>query len=97
VEDSRLFFFLYFLQLLEMEEEVFCIQVWEKEGTAHKKEIGQWLQGEFVDLSPSSLTSEVIFRIECWPCTGLNILLNKFSLLASLVAGRRSQCTVGAT
>jgi hypothetical protein len=55
-----------------------CIQVWEKEGTAHKKEIGQWLQGEFVEHSPGSLTPEVIFRLECWPCTGLDILLNKF-------------------
>jgi hypothetical protein len=35
-----------------------------------------------------------IYILEGWPCTDLNILLNKYFLLASLLAGRRPPCTV---
>jgi hypothetical protein len=33
---------------------------------------------------------------ECWPCPLFDTLLNKYFLLASLVAGRETQCTAGA-
>ncbi len=31
---------------------------------------------------------------ECWPCQPFDILLNKYFLLASLLAGRRPQCSL---
>jgi hypothetical protein len=52
-------------------------------------------RGFYVQKNHTVLTKEAIYT-ECWPFPPFDILLISIFLLASLVAGRRPQCTSGA-